>query len=131
MKDKITRTFGRSDETMARYIKTMEERRANNSNYNPFDHLLDIVLVEFKHWLIVPNEFPYDAIASTNHMLCTKRRVAFDWALLTQDEIKEFEDLRRGYLADNYDALWENLPGSRTVPSHFHLQLLVMRREEM
>jgi hypothetical protein len=81
--------------------------------------------------VIIENEFPYDAIATTSHMISTKREVRLDWNLLNDDEIKEFEDIKENYLHDNYDVLWENLPKGQSIPGHFHLHLLVLKREEI
>jgi len=124
----ITRTFLRSDKIMTKYMEVMKEREEKGIKYNPFE---ETPIKEFTHWVIVDNQFPYDAVATTTHMLATKRKVAFDWQLLTEDERSEFEQIKKEYLSEHYDAIWENLPKGQTVPGHFHLNLLILKREDV
>lgn len=125
---KITRTFLRTDETMTRYMQIDEERKAKNIVFDPYENPK---IKEFTHWAIVNNDFPYDAVATTSHMIFTKRSIPFDWKLLTKEEKEEFEHLKETYLKDNYDVVYENLPKGQTIPGHFHLHLLVLKREEI
>ncbi len=131
LKKQISRTFVRSDAMMDKYIASIKARAKMENPPNPFEDIESIALKKFKHWVIIPNDFPYDAIATTNHLLFTRRKVAFSWDLLTKDEIDELNHLKKTYIADNYDAIWENLPSGQTVPGHFHLQLLILKREDV
>jgi hypothetical protein len=125
---KITRTFVRTQETMDRYIKEAGERVESD----PFMNWHEKGLVkEFTHWVIVENDYPYDAIATTSHILCTKRKVLFEWELLTNEETDELTHIKKDYLSQNYDLIWENLPKGQTVPVHFHLNLLILKRESV
>jgi hypothetical protein len=124
----ITRTFLRSDEMMSTYMQVMKEREEKGIKYNPFK---EPPIKEFTHWVILENQFPYDAIAIVSHMLATRRNVPLDWKLLNKEEIEEFNELQETYLKEQYDVLWENLPKGQTIPGHFHLHLLVLRREEI
>ena len=127
----ITRTFLRSDATMTRYMETMKHRDVNNIQYNPFTDQDRKIVNEFNYWIIVENGFPYDAIATTSHILSIKREIPFDWDLLTAEERVELDHLKKTYFKENYDVVYENLPKGQTVPGHFHLHLLVLRREEI
>ena len=127
----ITRTFLRSDEMMTKYMEVMKKREEKGIKYNPFTSNQEILVKEFNYWNIIENEFPYDAIATVSHMIATKREVPFDWRLLTSEEEKEIEFLKETYLNENYDVVWENLPKGQTIPKHFHLHLLVLKREEI
>jgi hypothetical protein len=69
-------------------------------------------------------------VAKTNHMIFIKRDVVFDWDLLTKGELDELSYLKKTYIADNYDSVWENLPSGQTVPGRFHLHLIKLKREE-
>lgn len=129
MPPKITKTFVRSAETMAKYMARDEARRNGEEFKSPFINWQDNLIKEFDHWVIIPNGFPYDAIASTSHMISTKREVAFDWNLLNEQEKAELEHLKETYLKEHYDVLWENLPRGATALHHFHLHLLVLKRE--
>jgi hypothetical protein len=115
---------------MERYMKTAEERSNSGEKVDHFLKWKDNLIKEFDSWVIVTNEFPYDAVASTSHMLATKREVEFDWDLLTKEERDEYELIRKTYLAEHYDAIWENLPRGSTVAHHFHVHLIVLKREE-
>jgi hypothetical protein len=131
MKKYIDRTFLRSEETMDRYIAHAAERAKIENPPNPFENIEEMAIKSFNHWVIVPNEFPYDAIATTSHLLFTKRTVPFDWTLLNTDELEELESLRKTYLNEHYDLIWENLPKGQTVPGHFHLHVLILKREKV
>lgn len=131
MANKVTRTFLRTEEMMNKYMAISEAKKISGEKVNVFSDWQKGLIKEFKNWVIIQNEFPYDAIAETSHMLSTKRVVAFDWALLTDEEIKEFNELKNTYLKENYEVIWENLPKGQTQPGHFHLHLLVLKREEI
>lgn len=128
----ITATYLRSSETMEKYIKEFNERKKPGKSHDPFLHALNNpqgqVIKMFEHWFIMINDFPYDNIAETNHMIVTKRHVAFDWKLLTESEKQEFQFLRDTYLKKNYDVIYENLPSGQTQPGRFHLHLLKLKR---
>ena len=68
----------RSKETMQRYREWSKENKGYHDK-NPLQHLMDKPIKRFEHWLIIENEFPYDAIAETHHMLVPKRELPFDW----------------------------------------------------
>ncbi|MEY2671660.1 MAG: hypothetical protein RL687_77 [Candidatus Parcubacteria bacterium] len=130
MNKKITRTFQRTEESMNTYMKITEERSKLGQKTTHFTDWQEGLVKEFTHWVIITNEFPYDAIASTSHMISTKREVAFNWELLSPEELAEFYQIKKDYISAHYDVLWENLPSGITIAHHFHLHLLVLRREE-
>lgn len=125
---KITRTFVRTQEMMNKY---MEYSQSKNQNEKPFENINNTTIATFNNWIIIENRFPYDAIASTSHMLITKREVPFDWKLLTKEELDELTYLKETYINEHYDILWENLSKGRTIPGWFHLHILVLKREEI
>lgn len=130
MSKKVTRTFLRTEEEMVRYMKIFEERKKLGQKPSHFTNWQDELIKEFNLWVIIINQFPYDAVASVSHMIITKREVGFDWDLLTKEEREEYELIKKTYLAEHYDAIWENLPKGATVAHHFHLHLIVLKREE-
>lgn len=129
MSQNITRTFLRTKETMERYMRVMKERKEKGIKSTHFIDYDRILVKEFKYWVIVENEFPYDAVATTSHMISTKREISLDWKMLNKEEKNEFEEIKNTYLVEHYDAIWENLPKGQTVPGHFHLHLIVLKRE--
>jgi len=84
MKKQIDRTFVRSRETMNKYIEYIKDCAQMYNPPKPFADIDESSIKTFKYWLILPNRFPYDAIAEQSHMLLTRRRVAFDWTLLSK-----------------------------------------------
>ncbi len=114
---------------MEKYIKWLKNNKGNLQN--PLQHLIEKPIKEFKYWLIIENEFPYDAIAENHHMLVPKRQIGFDWSLLNTEETDEYNLIRKEYLPKVYDVVWENLPDARTIPVYFHIHLLKLKRERV
>lgn len=130
----ITATYVRTKATMKKYIEAFEERKKPGKAVNPFEDAKarpEIILREFDHWLIIQNDFPYDAIADVNHMIFPKRSVSFDWKLLNEEERNEFQHLRETFLNEHYDAIYENLPKNQTQPGYFHLLLVKLKRTSL
>ncbi len=126
--DHLTTTFLRSSETENKYFKERKKRVDDPKNNPPFSPTENDAIEVFKYWMIIPNDFPYDAIATKHDMLFTRRKVAFDWSLLTDEELQELMELKKGFINDTYDVFYENLPRGQTLPSHFHLHLLTLKR---
>lgn len=83
----------------------------------------DETLVEFTHWRIITNLFPYDNIAQTHHLLIPKRHVVE--RELTPAEVAELLNLKETSLNDTYTFIFEPLPKQKSIPQHFHLHLIV------
>ncbi len=130
MPKKVRRTFVRSKETMESYMNFLKERSKMTNPPNFLDTLEQNAIKTFKHWIIVENDFPYDAIATTHHLLFTRRNVDFNWDKLSKEELYELSTLKQTYLPDNYDVLWENLPGAQSIKNRFHLHLLTLKYTE-
>ncbi len=79
--------------------------------------------VSFEHWVIYPNDFPYDAIAKVHDLIVTKRHVTF--AELNEAERAELEHLKQTYLNERYDSLIESLPVRQSIPLHAHYHLVI------
>lgn len=80
-------------------------------------------LMDFKFWRIVPNDFPYDRIASVHHMLIPHRHV--EESGFTPEEHREFLELKSQHLNENYGYLIEATHRTKSVPEHFHVHLIV------
>jgi len=82
---------------------------------------------EFMHWRVIPNEYPYDRLFKTSHMLIIKRagvRERFD---LTINEKLEFDKIMREYVYPHYSLWLENCPARRTKPGIYHVHLLTYK----
>src|SRR5579859_2574587 len=79
----------------------------------------------FSHWKIIQNDFPYDRIASVHHMLVPTRHITEPE--LTEEEYNELLELKKSHLNQNYEYLIEATPKLKSIPSHFHLHLIVSK----
>ncbi|MBX4192088.1 hypothetical protein KW798_01230 [Candidatus Parcubacteria bacterium] len=84
-------------------------------------------LKEFTYWKIIPNDFPYDKVAKTHHMLIPKRHS--DEKNLTKEENEELWKIKPEYINDQYDYILEATSKHKSIPAHFHLHLLVVKDE--
>lgn len=75
-------------------------------------------LTIFNHWRIVENKYPYDKVASVHHMILPVRHTS--GTDLSEEELKELEDIKRGHLIETYVFVIEALSRSKTIPGHFH-----------
>jgi hypothetical protein len=77
-------------------------------------------------FLIVPNEFPYDAVASVNDMLVTREHKP----RISMEELAELEELKKKLGEERYYSLiLENLPVRQTQPTHWHVHLIKLGGE--
>lgn len=81
-------------------------------------------LKTFKHWKITTNEFPYDLIAKTHHMVLPIRHVSEDG--LTSEEMGELVALKKEALTE-YDFLMEATPKNKSIPAHHHIHLVIAK----
>lgn len=80
---------------------------------------------EFKHWRLQPNLFPYDRVAKVHDLLYTIRHV--NGGSLNDEEIAELNELKSGYINDNYQHIVESVPRFKSIPNHFHLHLIIAK----
>lgn len=80
---------------------------------------------EFTYWKITENQFPYDLIAKTHHMLMPLRHVAESG--FSEEELKEFALIKGELMEGEYDWLIESTVRNKSIPSHFHLHLIVAK----
>lgn len=80
----------------------------------------------FTFWKVVPNDFPYDLIAEVHHMLVPLRHSTE--AELTTEEYNELVAIKSEL--SEYDFIAEAMPHWKSIPAHFHLHLLSIKREE-
>jgi hypothetical protein len=81
-------------------------------------------LKTFTYWKIIDNDFPYDLIASTHHMLVPLRHAREQE--LTEAEWAEFFDIKHSAL-QSYELLMESTEREKSVPAHHHVHLIVGR----
>jgi len=80
------------------------------------------VIRQFTHWKVLLNEFPYDAIAKTHHMIVPVRHVAEDG--VTPEAWQEYQAIKRTFI-QQYDVTIEAM--RKSIPSHFHIHLIIKK----
>ena len=80
------------------------------------------ILQEWKHWVLIPNAFPYDMIYSTHHMLIPKRDVSHRKDLLLA-ELSELFEIINDFVEPRYDLYFDNMQKRRSVLSLYHVHL--------
>ena len=101
-----------SEEIYARY------RKKKIDGYCPFCEG-DLQIREWKHWILLENRFPYDAVAEVSHLLATKkhRGTMNEWE---RKELKKILD----EISEDYDSMIMNFLPKQTLPKHLHYHLL-------
>lgn len=120
VKKLLPRTW-RSQVGQERYEAERAEK--NSPDYCPLCEDPDATIIEFTHWVILKNKFPYDAVAERHDLIMTKHHKTE--SEITTEEWDEFLELRNTYINDNYAFLTEALPNAKSVPGHFHLHLII------
>lgn len=82
-------------------------------------------IAEYEHWLLQINDFPYDRFADVHHMLVS--RVHTSEAELPAAAYTELRQLKTTF-GKHYDYLIESLPGTFSIPDHFHVHLLTIQK---
>ena len=84
-----------------------------------------LIIKDFKYWKITENLFPWDRIAKIQHMIIPKRHVIYEE--LNQEEKKEFDEIKLGYVEQEYDIIAEATNKKKSIPEHFHVHLLIIK----
>jgi len=123
--DSWRRTLLRTEETAARY----EQAQATSPSDTGCRLCNDLeTIVEYKHWRLAPNKFPYDRFFSKSHMLVSSRHV--DENGLNIEEKAELIELKNNVLSDGYDIILENLPKQKSIPHHMHYHLVEIKKPD-
>lgn len=77
----------------------------------------------FMCWKIVINDFPYDVIAASHHVLVPLRHVKGGG--LSAVEKEELELIKAKYVDERYDYMIEATTKNKSIPDHFHVHLIV------
>lgn len=120
--------FQRTPETQKRY----DQARAEGTTILQYDDdgkaffdLSRVSLIKYyTYWVMIANDFPYDAIFTTHNMLIPKRVFAF-LRDATDAERQEYFAIRKE-LDDEayYDSIIENFFHSRSAKKHFHAHVV-------
>lgn len=121
---------------MQRIIKSLRsittemeyQKFIKNSNYPKCFLCRAKSIIEFKHWKIVENQYPYDDVAIISHILTTKNHKREND--FSEKERVELIKIKREF-AEKYDMTIENNQKNQSIPQHYHLHLLVIKEREV
>jgi diadenosine tetraphosphate (Ap4A) HIT family hydrolase len=82
------------------------------------------VIKTFKYWKIMKNNFPYDRIAQTHHMIVPLRHVPEED--ITPEEWREYHEIKNTMIQD-YEFIIEATKSKKSIPGHFHLHLIIVK----
>lgn len=85
-------------------------------------------LEKFSYWKIIRNDFPYDRIATTHHMLVPLRHAKE--MELTKDEYEEYLDIRKKRLEQGYDYVMTSTARMLSIPQHFHFHCVIVKDQD-
>lgn len=80
-------------------------------------------ILDFEYWKIVENSFPYDLVSSVSNILVPKRHTIESG--LNAEEKTEYEKIKKEVLSREYDYVIECMPKEMSIPSHFHVHILI------
>jgi diadenosine tetraphosphate (Ap4A) HIT family hydrolase len=113
----------RKKETYDKYIKFIADGFLNNG----CNLCKEIPVKEFKHWKIIATKFPWSRIAQIHDMIIPKRHTIY--AKLNNAEKKEYEKIKIEYIEKKYDLIAEATEKKKTIPSHLHIHLIVLKNK--
>lgn len=117
----------RTQEMTDRYSHERESM-PDYAQVHHFDPSVDSVIREFEHWYIIENNFPYDRITNTHHILAPKR-VFGRFEDATQIEQDDYRSILKTLECEQfYDSLQINFSKDRSVCAHYHVHLIVWKR---
>ena len=114
----------RSFQVQERYERFKKDNVHAQSSFFLDERRMSIV-ANFEFWYVEENDFPYDNVFSTHHLIVPKRLIAF-YRESNQAEHEEFLYVKKK-LFGNYDGILENFPGSRSIVNHWHAHLFVWK----
>lgn len=99
----------------------------NNKNRRCFICDRELLVKEYKNFIIIKNKFPYDEVydGNTHYMLCPKRHVREAYNL-TAEETKEMWDILESKDLQ-FDQATLNKMEYRSSADHFHWHLLTRK----
>lgn len=77
-------------------------------------------LHEWEYWKLMPNKYPYDAVAEKHDLLVLNSHEKN----ARKDELEELESIKKMKFIADYHCLIENFPIRQSVPGHFHVHLI-------
>jgi diadenosine tetraphosphate (Ap4A) HIT family hydrolase len=80
-------------------------------------------LAEWKHWRLIPNEYPHDLVC-IEHDLLVPKRIFSEPLKMELEEQMELLSILFNDLKNQYDTIKINYPRQQSVLNHWHLHLV-------
>ncbi len=118
--DRVKETIKRTPETNKRYLAFLASGKKPKWE----------VLTEYNNWVIMKNEYPYDAITEKHHLLFPKRDFKYQ-SDMTFAEYTSLQNLKNEFNKHNlYDSILENFDIAKSIPEKFHLHLIKWKEND-
>lgn len=122
-------TYLRTDETWEAY---QNAPRRDEKECFMCDLIGVTVVKKFHYWIIIENQFPYDAVAEKHHLLVPIEHATKIENLHYEDKESAIDELK-DILADieesgEYDCQIKNFTIGQSHPTHLHYHLVTWRR---
>ena len=82
-------------------------------------------LKTFTLWKLIDNDFPYDLVATTHHMLVPLRHASD--SEVTKEEWIEYQQIKQSFVQPEYEYILEATNKRKSIPAHFHVHLLITK----
>lgn len=82
----------------------------------------------FGGWVLIENDFPYDAVAEKHMLLAPIRHFPLEGQMTREETADLFAVKRFLNGSKEYDAVMENLDRGRTFMPHYHLHVIRWKR---
>lgn len=83
----------------------------------------ELLVKEYKYWLLIKNRFPYDKVY-TNHLLLAPKRHVAELYEITEAEHQELDKL---FDEIPHNQVILNKRADRSIPRHFHFHLVTIK----
>lgn len=116
----------RTKETETRYIESIKNG-LNDEGCFFCDPKRQRLVKKFTNFVMIENDFPYDEVAETCHILFPIRHIKNNE--LTEVEYQELCEIKNTYMKDQkYDYLLEGV-SKLSIPGHVHYHALTLKHK--
>lgn len=84
----------------------------------------ETITMNFTHWRLIPNRFPYDEVFEPHDMLIPIRHTAD----INEEERLELEEIKKSYINHHYRYIMEATHSTKSIPQHYHLHLVEIKK---
>ncbi len=116
---KLNQNTLRTPKNQKRYMKYLDEQYDQSCIFCA----KDLIVREYKYWILVKNKFPYDKVFKNHNMLATRRHVEELYELTDE----EHQELDRLFDEIPHNQAILNKRADRSIPRHFHLHLVTIK----